>query len=73
MQGYSSDHHIKDRENELSWIKFNIIGISEMRRKVKSASHFMTAATIYSDNTAVSDTVAQLTIKINSKYHLNII
>lgn len=55
--------------------KMTFLGSSStlMRRKAQSASHFVTAATIYSDNTAVSDRLAQFTIMISSKYHLNII
>jgi exonuclease III len=93
----SSDDRFTEFENELERIKFEIIGISETRRKgegcltLSNSGHqfyykggttahrgvgFIVHRSIAGNVTSfkgVSDRVAQLTIRINSKYHLNII
>lgn len=93
----SSDDRMLELEDELDRIKFDIIGVSETRRKGEgrltlnnSGHHFYykggdtchkgvgfvvnrSLAGNVTSFTGVSDRVAQLTIKINNKYHLNVI
>ena len=93
----SSDDRIIELESELSKINFDIIGLSETRRKgegcitLNNSGHrlfyrgdntcqrgvgFLVHKSLAGNITSfkgVSDRVAQLTLKINKKYNLNII
>ena len=93
----SSDDRVTEFEDEIARIKFDIIGISETRRKgegcltLNTSGHtfyykggdtghrgvgFIVNKNIAGNVTSfksVSDRLAQLTIRINGKYHLNII
>ena len=93
----SSDDRVTEFEDEVAKIKFDIIGISETRRKgegcitLNTSGHtfyyeggdtchrgvgFIVNKNIAGNVTSfksVSDRLVQLTIRINGKYHLNII
>ena len=93
----SFDDRVKEFEDEIAKIKFDIIGIRETRRKgegcptLNTSGHtfyykvgdtchrgvgFIVNKNIAGNITSfksVSDRLAQLTIRINGKYHLNII
>ena len=83
----SSDDSILEFGDELATIKVDIVEISEVRRKGEGCST-LTSSTCHrgvgfvlqkkiagnvTSFEGVSDRLAQLTLKINSKYHLNII